>query len=67
MSSIVRRCVEKETNREFAVKIIDLSPSLEDETSGNDSSTMRVATLKEIKILRMCANHPHISKRLHIF
>jgi len=62
VSSIVRRCVEKVTNREFAVKIIDLTTGPEDEASGNDPSTMREATLKEIRILRLCANHRHISE-----
>lgn len=30
MSSTVRRCIEKETGKEFAAKIIDVSADLED-------------------------------------
>lgn len=63
----MRRCVEKETNSEFAAKIIDLTPSEEEdndegECKDNESNNMLQATLKEIRILKTCANHPHISK-----
>lgn len=56
-SSVVRRCVEKETGHEYAVKIIDLE--LED----GDKETIemiRQETMKEMFILRMCSKHPHI-------
>jgi len=58
VSSVVRRCVEKSTNREYAVKIIDLAQ--EDETNEDNIARMRLATLKEIRLLQMCANHSYI-------
>ncbi|ESO08216.1 hypothetical protein HELRODRAFT_185431 [Helobdella robusta] len=56
-SSVVRRCVEKSTHKEFAVKIIDIT------NEGDGSLIMenqRLETLKEIQILRLCAQHPNI-------
>jgi len=54
ISSTVRRCIEKETGREFAAKIIDLSADI-------DSHTVRESTLSEVNILRLVAGHPYIS------
>lgn len=57
ISSTVRRCIEKETGREFAAKIIDLGAE-----SGDGSSTqMYEATRQEIAILRQVMGHPYIS------
>lgn len=56
-SSVVRRCIEKETAREYAVKIIDL------EQEDNDQELVeqiRQETMKEIFILRMCSQQAHI-------
>lgn len=58
VSSTVRRCVEKETGREYAAKIIDVSADLEDP----QGLTLRQATLREISILKLVAGHPYISK-----
>lgn len=55
ISSTVRRCVEKETGREFAAKIIDLS------NEDNNTQTVRESTLSEVNILRLVAGHPYIS------
>ena len=60
ISSTVRRCIEKETGVEYAAKIIDLSNDSHD--GGGDGKTMLESTLEEIKILRMVAGHPYISK-----
>lgn len=49
----MRRCIEKETGKEYAAKIIDLS---------NDDSSVE-ATHQEVNILRLVAGHPYISKR----
>ena len=58
VSSTVRRCIEKETGREFAAKIIDVSADLED----SQGFTIREASLREINVLRLVAGHPYISK-----
>lgn len=55
VSSTVRRCVEKETGREFAAKIIDLSED-------TNSHKVRELTLSEVNILRLVAGHSYISK-----
>ncbi|KAG1656042.1 Phosphorylase b kinase gamma catalytic chain, skeletal muscle/heart isoform [Nymphon striatum] len=54
VSSTVRRCIEKDTGLEYAVKIIDLT-----QDSGNPE-TIRRETLSEISILRSVAGHPYI-------
>ncbi|KAK4337188.1 hypothetical protein RND71_044014 [Anisodus tanguticus] len=45
VSSTVRKCIEKETGREYAAKIIDVSADLED----SQGLTLRQATSREIK------------------
>lgn len=59
VSSTVRRCIEKETGKEFAAKIIDLGAG----TDSNDAnpSQMLEATRQEISILRQVMGHPNIS------
>ncbi|ESO97942.1 hypothetical protein LOTGIDRAFT_209139 [Lottia gigantea] len=57
VSSTVRKCFEKKTGTEYAVKIIDIS--------GEKGETYQVAqvkkdTYREINILRMCAGHDNI-------
>jgi phosphorylase kinase gamma subunit len=47
VSSTVRRCIEKETGREFAAKIIDLS------NEDTNTETIRESTLSEVHILRV--------------
>lgn len=58
VSSTVRRCFEKSTHKEYAVKIIDLT---QEKDNDDQTDEFRQATKKEIQILRMCADHPHIS------
>ncbi|KAL0867547.1 hypothetical protein ABMA27_008320 [Loxostege sticticalis] len=64
ISSTVRRCIEKETGREYAAKIIDLSQESQD---GVDTHIMRDATRQEIHILRMVAGHPYIIELQDVF
>lgn len=60
ISSTVRRCIEKETGREYAAKIIDIS------NDGNpaecNTQSMLEATRQEVNILRCVLGHPYISK-----
>jgi phosphorylase kinase gamma subunit len=58
VSSTVRRCVEKETGREYACKIMDING----DPSETEGPAMRESTLREIAILRRVAGHPYISK-----
>lgn len=60
ISSTVRRCIEKETGREFAAKIIDLGA----DSGDSSSSQMLEATRQEIAILRQVMGHPYISELL---
>lgn len=61
ISSTVRRCIEKETGREFAAKIIDLAM---DSTTVTESTMnqMMEATRQEIAMLRHVMGHPYISE-----
>lgn len=58
ISSTVRRCIEKETGKAFAAKIIDLS-------NDSDGLSAKEATIQEVAILRHVAGHPYISKILN--
>lgn len=49
ISSVVRRCVEKSTGKEYAVKIV--------EYSGDE---LKESTLREIEIMRLIGGHPNI-------
>ncbi|OQR79841.1 phosphorylase kinase gamma subunit-like [Tropilaelaps mercedesae] len=62
VSSTVRRCVEKNTGREFAAKIIDVSSP----DAINESSFL-AATRREIAILRRAAGHSHIIELHDVF
>lgn len=54
----MRRCIEKETGKEFAAKIIDLGAEVGDASS----QQMLDATRQEIAILRQVMGHPYISE-----
>jgi len=51
LSSVVRKCVEKATGKEYACKIIEFN---------DDSADERNATLREIQILKLVGGHPNI-------
>ncbi|VDP02566.1 unnamed protein product [Soboliphyme baturini] len=63
MSSTVRRCIEKKTGKEYAVKIIDLSS---EKATEEETKELRLSTLREISILKMVAGHKNIIE-LHDF
>uniref|UniRef100_A0A0K8TL11 phosphorylase kinase n=1 Tax=Tabanus bromius TaxID=304241 RepID=A0A0K8TL11_TABBR len=63
ISSTVRRCIEKETGREFAAKIIDIGA----ETGDNSPQQMLEATRQEIFILRQVMGHPYIIDLQDVF
>uniref|UniRef100_U5EP90 phosphorylase kinase n=1 Tax=Corethrella appendiculata TaxID=1370023 RepID=U5EP90_9DIPT len=62
ISSTVRRCIEKETGKEFAAKIIDLGAS-----DVGDTKHMMDATRQEIQILRQVTGHPYIIELQDVF
>ncbi|XP_067681282.1 phosphorylase b kinase gamma catalytic chain, skeletal muscle/heart isoform-like [Haliotis asinina] len=64
VSSTVRRCVEKTSGTEYAVKIIDISGEKGEE---HQVEQLRRDTSREINILRMCAGHPHIIELHDVF
>lgn len=51
LSSVVRKCVEKGTGKEYACKIVEFN---------DDSPDERNATLREIQILKLVGGHPNI-------
>jgi len=57
IASIVRRCVEKNTNQMFAVKIVDISTERQSE---NEAKRLSEETYSEVKILRILSGHPSI-------
>ncbi|KAG4080341.1 hypothetical protein HA402_010833 [Bradysia odoriphaga] len=63
ISSTVRRCIEKETGKEFAAKIIDLG------ADGGEGSSQQMleATRQEIAILRQVMGHPFIVELQDVF
>ncbi|XP_058824953.1 phosphorylase b kinase gamma catalytic chain, skeletal muscle/heart isoform isoform X4 [Topomyia yanbarensis] len=62
ISSTVRRCIEKETGKEFAAKIIDLGAS-----ESGDPNHMLEATRQEIQILRQVMGHKYIIELQDVF
>lgn len=57
ISSVVRRCIDKETGKEYAAKIIDIGAA-----DSNDPQQMLEATRQEINILRQVMGHAYISE-----
>ncbi|KAF8566488.1 hypothetical protein P879_07055 [Paragonimus westermani] len=60
-SSTVRRCVEKKSKKEFAVKILDLN-------SGVDApDVIRSECMREVSILRRVYGHPNVIELHDVF
>ncbi|OCT64538.1 hypothetical protein XELAEV_18045637mg [Xenopus laevis] len=57
VSSTVRRCIHRETGRQFAVKIIEVTP---ERLSPEQLKEVRLSTAKEMEILHHVSNHPSI-------
>ncbi|XP_050081631.1 phosphorylase b kinase gamma catalytic chain, liver/testis isoform isoform X3 [Anopheles aquasalis] len=62
ISSTVRRCIDKETGKEYAAKIIDLGAA-----EMGDSNHMLDATRQEIQILRQVMGHKFIIELQDVF
>ena len=54
LSSVVRKCISRESGQEFAVKIIDKS----------QDDAIKESIDAEVEILRYLPQHPHISEQL---
>ncbi|XP_077867866.1 phosphorylase b kinase gamma catalytic chain, skeletal muscle/heart isoform-like [Saccoglossus kowalevskii] len=57
ISSVVRRCIHKDTGYEYAVKIIDIC---NERGSDEEVEALDEATRNEVKILQKVAGHPNI-------
>lgn len=59
VSSVVRRCVNKHTGQEFAVKIIEITA---EKMTVQQLEEVKSSTLKEIHVLNVLKGHPSISE-----
>ncbi|XP_069840864.1 phosphorylase b kinase gamma catalytic chain, liver/testis isoform isoform X2 [Dendropsophus ebraccatus] len=57
VSSTVRRCIHRETGRQYAVKIIEVTP---ERMSPEQLQEVRLSTAKELEILHHVSQHPSI-------
>lgn len=62
VSSTVRRCIEKDTGKDYAAKIIDISADIDD-----SSGSLREATIREIATLKLVAGHSYIIELHDVF
>lgn len=65
VTSVVRLCVEKETQKEYAVKIIDVSG--ENCSDNYPVEQAKEDTMREIKVLKLCSNHKYIINLHDVF
>ncbi|CAD6197578.1 unnamed protein product [Caenorhabditis auriculariae] len=63
LASTVRRCIEKGSGQQFAVKIVDISTEKQTE---EEAKRLLKETVSEVEILRQLAGHPSIIK-IHDF
>jgi len=63
VSSIVRRCVLKESGESFAAKIINISQDIMD----SDGFTLRKQIHREVSILRLVSDHENIIQLLEVY
>lgn len=59
VSSVVRRCVERKTDIQYAVKIIDITS---EHLTPEELEEICTSTTQEISILKEVSGHPHISE-----
>ncbi|KAG5855040.1 phosphorylase b kinase gamma catalytic chain, liver/testis isoform [Anguilla rostrata] len=57
VSSVVRRCIHKQTGQELAVKIIEITA---EKMTAQQLEEVKSSTLKEIHILKVVSGHPSI-------
>ncbi|KAM3916717.1 phosphorylase b kinase gamma catalytic chain, liver/testis isoform [Leptodactylus fuscus] len=57
VSSTVRRCIHRETGRQYAAKIIEVTP---ERMSPEQLQEVRLSTAKEMEILHQVSQHPFI-------
>lgn len=64
VSSTVRRCREKATGKDYAVKVCDLTISV---NGGGDAHNVVETAKNEVNILRMCSQQKHIGMMCYTF
>lgn len=64
VSSTVRRCREKATGKDYAVKVCDLTTSV---NGGGDAHNVVETAKNEVNILRMCSQQKHIGMMCYMF